>query len=437
MTTTPEARSALSHPPAEVVEQALDSQLKSTNTAASSGGNHHADHSHAASKKVQTSGEVTKVKSTGQGLFTVWHGLTFGGLLQLMAKRPRMHYSRALRLVSLFFICPFNSFYSIVSGLIYGRKIQNTQVTKPPIFILGHWRSGTTLLHNLMTLDSQFTYPNLYQVMYPQHFLLTESVISKLAAPFLPKTRPMDNMPAGWKLPQEDEVALLIETQLSPYLMVAFPNERKYYGHTFDVRHMSPSDQAKWKRSLVNFVKKLTVRTDKPIVMKSPSHTYRVATLLELFPDARFVYIHRDPYAVFSSSLHLRRTMYMENSFIEPTEENLYQDTLETLDTCLKTYEETRHMIPEKNLVEIRYSDLEAHPVEQMQRVYETLGFEGWERMQPIFEREAQAMSEYKKNRFIMDDETRQMIYSRLKDFFDKYGYDPQISAGENGSKSS
>lgn len=124
MTTTPEARSALSHPPAEVVEQALDSQLKSTNTAASSGGNHHSHESNNAAKKAETSKEVTKVKSTGQGLFTVWHGLTFGGLLQLMAKRPPMHYSRALRLVSLFFICPFNSFYSIVSGLIYGRKIQ-------------------------------------------------------------------------------------------------------------------------------------------------------------------------------------------------------------------------------------------------------------------------------------------------------------------------
>lgn len=371
--------------------------------------------------------ETTKLKSTGQGLFTVWHGLTFGGLLRLLAMRPRMHYSRAVRVLSLFFICPFNSLYGMIAPLVYGRKVKQTRITKPPVFILGHWRSGTTLLHNLMTMDDQFTYPNLYHVMYPQHFLLTERVVSKLTAPFLPKTRPMDNMPTGWQLPQEDEVALLIETLRSPYLMVAFPNQRKYYGDTFDIRDMPPADQARWKQVLVNFMKKLTVRSDKPIVMKSPSHTFRVATILELFPDARFVYIHRDPYAVFSSSLHLRRTMYMENSFFSPDEENLYEDTLTTMESCLRTYEETRHMIPAGQLVEIRYTDLEKNPVEQMKRVYDELGFEGWERMRPVFEQEAGAMAEYKKNKFVMDPETRRMIHGRVKFFFEKYGYDPQL----------
>src|SRR5687768_18104609 len=44
-------------------------------------------------------------------------------------------------------------------------------------------------------------------------------------------------------------------------------------------------------------------------ILKSPPHTCRVPTLLRLFPDARFVHIVRDPYAVYPSTLHLWRIL--------------------------------------------------------------------------------------------------------------------------------
>ena len=98
-----------------------------------------------------------------------------------------------------------------------------------PLFILGHWRSGTTLLHNLMALDTSFSYLNLYQSMCPGHFLLTEPIVAPLTSWCLPKTRPMDNMPLGWNVPMEDEMAVAVDCCVSPYLMAAFQDRFELY----------------------------------------------------------------------------------------------------------------------------------------------------------------------------------------------------------------
>src|SRR5204863_6827505 len=106
----------------------------------------------------------------------------------------------------------------------YGSRVDRTPIREAPLFIIGHWRSGTTLLHELLILDQRHTFPNTYQCLAPNHFLLTERVFSRLFGFLLPSRRPMDNMAAGWDKPQEDEFALCMLGQPSPYLTIAFPN---------------------------------------------------------------------------------------------------------------------------------------------------------------------------------------------------------------------
>ncbi|MDQ3566024.1 MAG: sulfotransferase [Pseudomonadota bacterium] len=71
----------------------------------------------------------------------------------------------------------------------------------PPLFILGHWRSGTTLLHNLLTRDTgQFAYANTYQAVNPRTFLSTEAVNTKLFGFLVPKTQPSHRrVEKAWK----------------------------------------------------------------------------------------------------------------------------------------------------------------------------------------------------------------------------------------------
>jgi len=74
---------------------------------------------------------------------------------------------------------------------------------QPPIFILGHWRNGTTHLHNLITRDLRFGYPNGYQVGFPHTFLSTETQAVPAMSFFLPRRRPMDNVEMTFGAPPE------------------------------------------------------------------------------------------------------------------------------------------------------------------------------------------------------------------------------------------
>ena len=175
-------------------------------------------------------------------------------------------------------------------------------VVPPPLFVLGHWRSGTTHLHNLLTVDERFAFPNNYQAFYPHTFLTTEAVSSRLIGPFLPRRRPMDNIEWDMRSPQEDEFALCAATGLSPCIGWAFPRKRDHYDRYLTFRGVPASEIARWQAAFVRFLKKLTWKYRRPLVLKSPPHTCRIRLLLQMFPRARFVHIHRDPYDVFRSS---------------------------------------------------------------------------------------------------------------------------------------
>jgi omega-hydroxy-beta-dihydromenaquinone-9 sulfotransferase len=381
-------------------------------------------------KSLDTSGIKTP-KLTRQGLCCVWHGLGLPQFCALMAKHPRVSLGHYPRLASIAAVATTNSFWNTIEQLLYGRAVERTVVEHPPIFILGHWRSGTTLLHNLFTLDSGITFPNLYQVLFPGHFLVTESWLAPLTAWTIPKNRPMDNVATGWKLAQEDEVALLLTTLLSPYLMMAFQGDREKYGRYFDLRDMTADEQARWKSAFMTLVKKITYLHRKPVVMKSPSHTYRVPVLLEMFPNAKFVYIHRDPYAVYTSSLHLRKAMFIENGLHPPNFEGNEEDTFHVYEKAIEVYEETKHLIPEGQLHEIRFADLEADPLGIMRQTYEALSLGGWNDLEPKIREQLPELQSYKKNKFSMSDEAKRHIYHRLKPVFDQYGYPSQLADEE------
>lgn len=371
--------------------------------------------------------EKGQSKPKKQGHFCVWHGLTFGTWVRLLLSRPPMHWTSLPRMASITALSLLNSSNDLLESVLLGGRIARQKIEHPPIFILGHWRSGTTLLHNLMTLDPQFTYPNLYQVMYPGNFLLTEKVTTRLTGWVLPKTRPMDNIPTGWSLPQEDEMGLLVMTLMSPYLMLAHQGDPEKTRRFFDLSELTADERRRWQDALMTFVKKLTVRANKPVVLKSPSHTYRIPILLEMFPDARFLYIYRDPYAVYSSGMHLRKTLFRENGLGKPNFNGMEEEVLQVYSNCIETYERTKHLIPAKRLHELKFENLEADPLGQMHQVYDALGLSGWDQMEPAIQKELPALNKYRKNSFNMDESTMRRVYSRWKSSFDTYGYSSRL----------
>jgi len=311
----------------------------------------------------------------------------------------------------------------LLQTLFWGRRIPRTQLEGDPMFIIGHWRSGTTLLHELLVLDEQFTYANTYDCFCPNHFLLSAPIFRPLLRFLLPKQRPMDNMAAGWNCPQEDEFALCNMGVRSPYQTIAFSNHPPQNQEFYELADVSPRQRADWKRNLLWFLKCLTVRTPRRIVLKSPPHTFRIRILLEMFPKARFVHIIRNPFVIFPSTINLWKRLYRNDGLQVPTYAGLEEHVFETFVRMYEVFERDRKLIPGGQFCEVRYEDLVAQPVEQMRRVYQELNLDGFERALPRMEAYFAEKADYKTNRYQLPPQLAAEICRRWATFFQRYGY--------------
>lgn len=366
-----------------------------------------------------------KNSKSSQGPMCVWSGIGFTNFIKLMRLRPTIRWSGTYRLLTTALLCIPNSCFSLMENLIFSRRVNKTKL-EPPVFIIGHWRSGTTLLHNLMSMDKQFTYPNMGAMLFPTHFLFTEPILKHVAKRFLPKQRPMDNMPVTWDLPQEDETSIMLTHLISPYLAIGFSDQPEVYHRYYELDKLSPKEEATWKDSFLYFLKKLTYKAgaNKRVLLKSPTHTFRVKFLLKMFPDARFVYIHRNPYKVYNSSLHLRRTMFGENSFAPLDMEILEDDMANIYLEHLDVYERDRQLVPEGQLHEVRFEDLETDPVGELRKVYENLNIPGIDELEKNMQSYLRDQKSYKKNKYEMDAAQEKKIYERWQKAFQLFGYD-------------
>ena len=249
-----------------------------------------------------------------------WDGMGMWGWFSVMARnRFAISPSRIPMAVMIVLISVLNSLLAIVQSVLFGGKIARTKIQGDPIFVIGHWRSGTTLLHELLVLDERHTYSDTYACFAPRHFLVSGWFLRPLVGMLLPARRPMDNMEAGWDRPQEDEFAMCGMGGRSPYLTLMFPNRPPQDQEYFDLERLSPKARERWKRRMVWFLKCITVRRPRRIVLKSPPHTFRIKALLELFPDARFIHIVRNPYVIFPSTIKLWKCLYQDRACRFPT----------------------------------------------------------------------------------------------------------------------
>jgi omega-hydroxy-beta-dihydromenaquinone-9 sulfotransferase len=293
-----------------------------------------------------------------------------------------------------------NSWHRRIETRRYGPLIEKVSLPEPPLFILGHWRQGTTHLHNLLAQDDRFAFANTYQVVNPHTFLTTEEVHARRFAFLLPPRRPMDNMDLSFQTPQEDEFAPAILSRRSLYLGMSFPRREDFYHRYLTFRQASESEIAEWKGALLWFLKKLTFKFQRPLVLKSPPHTARVRLLLELFPGAKFVHIRRHPYAVFQSCLNFFDTAAWYTYLQRPDSSGLEDRILQRYRILYDAYFEDTPSIPSGRLHEMSFEELERDPVGQLRLLYEALHLPRFEEALPKIKRYTDSLTHYQKNRF-------------------------------------
>lgn len=354
----------------------------------------------------------------------IWLGMGLGsGMAMLFRNRFQLSLSK-MHLPFIMLVTGLgNTILGLLQSLIFWIPLRRTKITKPPLFIIGHWRTGTTYLHELLTQDDRHTFPNNFDCLCPHHFLLTAPVMKRLFAWAIPKQRPMDNMPLSWDRPQEDEFALCMLGVPSPYFTIAFPNRPPQYQEYFALEHIPHKARERWKRKFLRYITCLTYRDPKRVILKSPPHTFRVKTLLEIFPDARFVYIVRDPYVVFSSTVHLWKSLFITQGLQVPKNQGIEDYVYETFLNMHRQYEQDRALVPAENLVEIRYEDLVKAPLKSVEDIYRTLRLEDFETARPRLTAYLGTVKDYQTNRYRLTPEQRDEITRKWGSVIQGYGY--------------
>lgn len=332
------------------------------------------------------------------------------------------------------FLSALNSIGGMLEGILLGHLTRQTKLARPPLFVIGHWRSGTTLLHELLIRDPRHTYPNSFECFCPLHFVLSEWWLAPITRWALPERRPMDNMPTGWERPQEDEFALCNLGLPSPYLVWAFPNHGPVFDEYLDLAHITDAQRRVWIRTLQRFVQRVATLRNRRIVLKSPPHTARVRTLLEAFPDARFVHVVRDPLALFPSTVRLWRVLSEVQGLqvVKPEKLDawLEESVFTTLIRMYQAFERDRDLIPPGRLVEVRFEDLIADPKGQMRHVYQQLELGPFSRAEQGIDEYLRAAKDYRPNRFELPPETERRIRQRWAPYFERYGYRQTADVG-------
>jgi len=344
--------------------------------------------------------------------------------LRMTSYLPRVHPAFIPRLLLLIATSVASSPLRMWERIRYGARIRATKLP-PPIFVIGHWRSGTTHLHNLISQDPDLGIVSMYQAMVPNCSLVSEPWLKPMLSAIVPNKRPMDNMVWPVDAPQEEEIPLAKLTPYSFYMRSLFPMESADLFRRYVLLDGSPPKiareiAAKYRRIL----QVATLRAGgKRLVLKNPVNTARIRLLLELFPDAKFVHAVRCPYEVFSSTVHLHARILplttLQTVPLTPSSPiilSIYED-------MMQRFLEDRARIPPGNLVEVRYEDLERDPLGQLRRVYETLGLPGFAQAEPHIRKYVESQRSYEKNKLKLSDENRRLVTEHWGFAFRAFGY--------------
>ena len=326
------------------------------------------------------------------------------------------------RLVFLFQNALWASILSWREKKIFGDRIKSFEVPDDPVIIIGHWRTGSTFLHQLLALDEHWIAPSVFQAAFPDSFLVSAKyfrpVMSKLV-----KKRPMDNVKMGFDDPQEDEFALAKLTQDSPLLDFIFPNKEYYFLNERNDFLPSKENKENWKKQVAAFCAKVRQDTGKTILLKNPAHSLRIPLLNEIFPNAKYIYIHRHPYKVVASSLHLWKVMAKDNQLKGQPYFPKLEEVTRGLEKFYEVIDNELDALPMHSHCTVFYEDLESDPVREIRKIYKTFGIEFNDDFENRLHARLEQERDFRKNSYTFDEQQKSEVYRIMKTQFDQYQY--------------
>jgi len=357
------------------------------------------------------------------------------------------------RLTALFVTLVFIPAYSGVTALFYlldnlSPSLHRVRIEKP-VFVVGHARSGTTLIHRLMVSDTErFNFFLLYELLFPSlwqkrilraagaidRVLFRSFFKNKLVAAedeALEGARDMHDV--GLFVAEEDDFVLTASCVSSTWVAL-FPGMPE-----FDVYYVDDWPEKRRRRVMRAYGdgvrRQLCLSGARKIhCSKNPSYSGRIRSLIEQFPDARFVVMMRDPREAIPSLLKMLqktwRSQGWSESRVERSIDALIAQSVHTYLYPLETL--AKH--PDTKWTVVDYRDLVSQPQATVEAVYDVLDIEMTPAVSLALEaqqgraRAHQSSHSYDLEEFGIDEAK---LKQDLRELFDRFGWDAQQNAEE------
>ena len=295
----------------------------------------------------------------------------------------------------------------------------------PPVFILGHWRSGTTHLYNVMSLGDWGYVPPV-AVGLPHDMFGIGRALRPLLERQLPRHRYIDNIPVTPTSPQEDEIAVANMSPLSFYHGIYFPRAfDRLIDRGLFFEGCSEAEIFRWQERFDYFLRKLSLAQGRRLLIKNPVYTARPALLARMYPGAKFIHIHRNPFDVFLS---------MRNFYTQLLKVMALQRVPETVDvdaTILRVYQRMMSDFETQtagwgapDFVELPYRLLDEQPIEALERIYAALELDGFDAARARFAGYLESVRSFRKNAFRGDSDTVAKVSEHWGHWVGKWGYE-------------
>jgi len=301
-----------------------------------------------------------------------------------------------------------------LQSLLYGRALRQVELPSDPVILIGHWRSGTTYLHQLMAADPQVATARNALTIAPQVALLLKPLLVPLLRRWMTATRPIDAVPWGPMDPQEDEIGLARLSFDTNMAGVAFPQE-----YLFHFQRCVLSSTPGFRRQFLLFCR-LTLLHEKPgkshWLIKNSAHTARVPLLLELFPKARFVLLQRDPAKSIRSLVQVKQNL-ADLVGMQPAPDAVRQveETVLAHHLLMEAFDAARAQIPVGQLVEVPYEALVEAPLATVERIYSELSIAGWQQAKPQVAARVEQAKHYRARPVQLEPKAEQRLQDLMK----------------------
>ncbi|MHA1303199.1 MAG: sulfotransferase family protein [Candidatus Heimdallarchaeaceae archaeon] len=360
-------------------------------------------------------------------------GMTLTNIFRLLWENKfRIHPKYYLRFWYAIGLCTITAPMRWIEKIRFHRKIKKTEIKTDPVFVIGHYRTGTTYLMTLLAMDKDRGYVSNLEGYAPHFFLAFSKFTKALIDMSLPDVRPMDNVPMGAEEPTEEEYSIGAMTKYGYYNGFIFPRNFDQYTRYLNFEGL-PKDLEKWKKAYYYFVQKMTLKYEgRQMIFKNPTNSYRIPHILEMFPNAKFIHTYRNPYEVYPSTYKFFDEVFAIYTLQTWDDEKMKLDILRNYRSLYEHLERDLSLIPEGNIVHIKYEEYIQEPMEHIDRIYSELGLELKPEYREHMRQYAETQKrEYKPNKHRITDD----VIRRVNEYWDSYrenwGYEKLEPKGE------